>query len=224
MSRFFFWIYTTFMHFHIITLFPKAFDSYINGSILGRAVKNKKIKISFYNPRDFTKSKNKRIDRKPYSGGPGMVIEAPSVIKAVEKAVGKKKNVKILFFSTDGKQFTNQEALKLSKKYKHIILIAGHYEGIDARVQKIFKAEKISIGPYILTGGELPAMIIIDAISRQIQGVLGNIKSVEEKRISNSEVYTRPESFSYKRKKYNVPKILLSGHHKKIEDWKKKRS
>lgn len=210
------------MNFHIITLFPKSFDSYINESILGRAIKDKKIKISFYNPRDFSKDKNRRIDRKPYGGGPGMVIEALPVIKAIEKAVGKKKNVKILFFSTDGKQFTNSKALQLSKKYKHIVLIAGHYEGIDARVQKVFKAEKVSIGNYVLTGGELPAMIVVDTVARQIRGVLGNIESIEESRISSPDVYTRPESFLYKGKKHNVPKVLLSGHHKKIEEWKKK--
>lgn len=212
------------MHFHIITLFPEAFDSYISKSILGRAVEDKKIKISFYNPRDFVKDKNKRVDRKPYGGGPGMVIEAPAVVKAVEKAMGKKKNVKILFFSADGKQFTNTIAKQYSKKYKHIILIAGHYEGIDARVRKIFKAEEISIGPYVLTGGELPAMIVVDAVARQIPGVLGNIESIEEGRVSSSEVYTRPEEFKYKGKNYKVPKVLLSGHHKDIEEWKKSKN
>lgn len=212
------------MNFHIITLFPGAFDSYINESILGRAIRDKKIKVSFYNPRDFTKDKHRRVDQKPYGGGPGMVMEAPSIVKAIEKAVGKKKDVKIIFFSTDGKPFTNQKAIQFSKKFKHIVLIAGHYEGIDARVTKIFKAENISIGEYVLTGGELPAMIVIDAVSRQIPGILGNIESIEESRISSSEVYTRPESFKYKGKNYNVPKVLLSGHHKKIEEWKESKN
>lgn len=212
------------MNFHIITLFPDAFTSYFNESILGRAVQDKKIKVSFYNPRDFTKNKNKRVDQKPYGGGPGMVIEAPAVVKAVEKAVGKKKDVKIIFFAADGKDFTNDKAKQLSKKYKHIVLIAGHYEGIDARVQKIFKAEEVSIGPYVLTGGELPAMIVVDAVSRQIPGILGNIDSIEEGRVSSSEVYTRPEEFKYKGKIQRVPKVLLSGHHKNIEEWKQSKT
>jgi len=211
------------MNFHIITLFPDSFDSYIHDSIIGRAVKDKKIKISFYNPRDFTKDKHKRVDQKPYGGGPGMVMEPISTVKAIQKAVGSKKNVKIIFFATDGKQFDNKKAKNYSKKYKHIVMICGRYEGIDARVRKIFKAEPISIGPFILTGGELPAMVVLDAVSRQIEGVLGNFDSVEEKRLASSEVYTRPEEFVFKGKKYKVPKVLLTGHHKNIEEWRRKR-
>lgn len=208
------------IHFHIITLFPESIRSYVNDSILARAQKSKKIKVTFYNPRDFTKDKHKRIDGRPYGGGPGMVIEAEPVLKAVNKAVGKKKVVKIIFFSPSGKQFNTSDARKFAKKYKHIVLISGHYEGIDVRVRKILKADEISIGPYILTGGEIPAMIIVDAVSRHIKGVLGNMDSIEESRITSSEVYTRPESFLYKGKQYRVPKILLSGNHKEIEEWK----
>lgn len=209
------------MHFHIVTLFPKSFDSYIHDSIIGRAIKDKKIKISFYNPRDFTKDKHKRVDQKPYGGGPGMVMEPVATVKAVKKAIGRKKNVKVVFFATDGKQFSNTLAKNFSKKYKHIIMICGRYEGIDARVQKIFKAEKISIGDYVLTGGELPAMVLLDVVSRQIEGVLGNFDSIEENRITSSEVYTRPEAFTFEGKTYKVPKVLLSGHHKNIEKWKR---
>ncbi|MCH8049852.1 tRNA (guanosine(37)-N1)-methyltransferase TrmD [Patescibacteria group bacterium] len=210
------------MHFHIITLFPEAFKSYLAASIIGRAFKDKKIKVNFYNPRDFTKNSYKRVDQKPYGGGPGMVIEAEATIKAVTKAIGKKKNVKIIFFATSGANFTNQRARKYSKNYKHIVLICGHYEGMDARVRKVFKAEEVSIGPYIVTGGELPALVVLDSVTRQIPGVLGNIASLEENRITNSDVYTRPETITYKGKKYKVPSVLLSGHHKNIEDWKKK--
>lgn len=210
------------MHFHIITLFPEAFESYLGTSIIGRAVKDKKIKVSFYNPRDFTKNPYKRVDQKPYGGGPGMVIEAEATIKAVAKAIGKKKNLKIIFFAASGVNFTNQRARKYSKNYKHIVLICGHYEGMDARVRKVFKAEEVSIGPYIVTGGELPALVVLDSVTRQIPGVLGNIASLEENRITNSDVYTRPETITYKGKKYEVPSVLLSGHHKNIEDWKKK--
>lgn len=213
------------MNFHVVTLFPESFDSYINSSIIGRAIQDKKIKIKFYNPRDFSDNKFRHIDQKPYSGGPGMVIEALPVVKAIEKAlvgINRKKNakIKIIFFSPSGKQFTTDYAKKISKKYTDIIMISGRYEGIDARVKKIFKTEDISVGPYVLTGGELPAEILIDCISRQIEGVLGNFNSLEESRISSSDVYTRPEVLTHKGKKYRVPKVLLSGNHKKIEEWR----
>jgi len=196
--------------------------SYISESIIGRAIKDKKVKIKLYNPRDYVKDKNKRIDSKPYGGGPGMVIQAEPVIRAVAKAKGRKRNIKIFFLSPGGKQFDNKKASMISKKYKDIIIIAGRYEGIDERINKVFKTEKISVGPYVLTGGELPALVMIDAISRQIKGVLGNESSPEEKRISSNSVYTRPERFRHKRKTYKVPPVLLSGHHKKIENWKGK--
>lgn len=223
------------MTFHIITLFPESFKSYTDSSIIGRSIKNKKVILKFYNPRDYTKEKHRRVDQKPYGGGPGMVLEAEAVIKAVEKAIkaitpltplttrGGSKKPKIIWLSPGGKQFDNEYAEKLSKKVKDIIIVCGRYEGIDARVKKVFKVEEISVGPYVVTGGELPAMVILDTISRRIPGVLGKIESVEENRISSSEVYTRPEVLTYKSKKYRVPKILLSGHHKNIEEWKKKR-
>lgn len=219
------------MHFHIITLFPKAFNSYLGESILRRAIEDKKIKVSFYNPRDFTKDKFKRIDRPPYAGGPGMVIQAEPVVRAIESALklaarNRKLKAKIIFLSPSGKQFTNQYAQKTAKKYKHVIIVCGRYEGIDARVKKVFSAsrrmDEISVGPFVLTGGELPAMVILDVIARQVPGVLGNFDSIEERRISSSEVYTRPEVFKYKNKSYRVPKILLSGHRAKIEEWKRR--
>ncbi len=208
------------MHFHIVTLFPESIDSYINTSIIGRAIEDKKIRISFYNPRDFTKNLNHRVDQKPYGGGPGMVVEALPVIMAVQKAKGKKKKVKILLTSPRGTKFTNQTAHKFSANYKHIIIICGRYEGIDARVADVFKPEEISIGDYVLTGGELPAAVILDAVSRGIPGVLGNDDSIEEKRCSSGKVYTRPEILKYKNKTYRVPDVLLSGNHKNIEKWK----
>ncbi|MDD9868031.1 MAG: tRNA (guanosine(37)-N1)-methyltransferase TrmD [Candidatus Campbellbacteria bacterium] len=211
------------MHFHIITLFPDVFKEYLNTSIIGRAVKQKSIKVSFYNPIDFSEKKGKRIDKRPYGGGPGMVIEPMPVLKAFEKAVGRKKDVVSFFFTPSGEEFTSSISNRIRKKYKHIILISGHYEGIDARVQKITKAKKISVGRCILTGGELPAMFVIDAISRHLPNVLGNPDSIEESRVSNSEVYTRPEVFCYKNRKYRVPKVLLSGHHGDIDKWKKGR-
>jgi len=216
------------MHFHIITLFPKAFSSYLGESILKRALEDKKIKVSFYNPRDFTKDKHKRIDRPPYAGGPGMVIQAEPVIRAIESALklvarSKKLKAKIIFLSPRGKQFDNAYAGKIAKSNKHVIIVCGRYEGIDARVKKVFKMDEVSVGPFVLTGGELPAMMIIDVISRQIPGVLGNFDSLEERRVSTPQVYTRPEVFVYKGKKYRVPKVLLSGNTVAINKWKESR-
>ena len=216
------------MTFHIITLFPHAFDSYLGESILKRAIEDKKIKVKFYNPRDFADNKWKRIDRAPYGGGPGMVIQALPVIKAIESVIRSKvksqrSKVKIIWLTPSGKQFTNEYAKKTAKKFSDIIIICGRYEGIDARVKRVFKLDEISVGPFILTGGELPAMLIIDAMSRQVEGVLGDMDSLEESRISSSDVYTRPEIFEFKKKKYRVPKILLSGHRAKIDEWKSSR-
>jgi len=210
------------MNFHIVTIFPESFASYLSESILARAIENKKIKIKFYNPRDFVKVG--RVDYKPYGGGPGMVLKAEPVLKAVAKAVGKKKSgVKIIFLSPGGKLFDNTLAHKFSKSYKDIVIICGNYEGIDARVRKIFRATEISIGNYVLTGGALPALVLIDVIARQVRGVLGKEESLEENRVSSSEIYTRPEVIVYKGKKYKVPEVLLSGHHQKIEEWKQRK-
>jgi tRNA (guanine37-N1)-methyltransferase len=222
------------MNFHLITLFPNIFDSYINESILARAQKEGKIKFYFYNPRDFvkpTKTQQEndkpylRVDDKPYGGGPGMIMQAEPVIKAIESALKKikGKKSKLIFLSPAGKQFDTEYAKTVSKKYTDIIIICGRYEGVDSRVKKIFKAEDISIGPFVLTGGELPAMIIADCVARQIEGVLGNFDSREEERISSSEMYTRPEILVYKNKKYKVPPVLLSGNHAKIDEWRSRK-
>ncbi len=151
-----------------------------------------------------------------------MVIQAEPIIKAIDEAKKKikSKKTRIIFLSPAGKQFDTTYAKVAAKKYTDIIIICGRYEGVDARVKKIFKAEEISIGPFVLTGGELPAMIMTDCISRQIEGVLGNFDSREEERISSSETYTRPEVLLYKGKKYKVPPVLLSGDHKKIDKWR----
>lgn len=216
------------MRFHVITLFPGAFDSYLNESIISRAIEDMKIKVSFYNPRDYSDDKWKRVDQKPYAGGPGMVIQALPTIKAIEKALtkinkNKKTKTKIIFFSPGGTEFTTDYAKKTAKKYTDIIFVCGRYEGIDARVKKVFKMEDVSVGNYVLTGGELPAMVLIDCISRQVEGVLGNFNSLEESRVSSHDSYTRPEVFEYKKKKYRVPKVLLSGNHKEIDEWKRTR-
>ena len=233
------------MKFNIITIFPDIFNSYLNESILKRAQKNKLIDIKIHNLRDFTKDRHKKVDDRPFGGGPGMVFKIEPLVKAilslksrVNPPAGGQKS-KIILFTPGGKQFDNKIAKQLAENYDNLILICGRYEGIDARVKKViydlgFKIQEISIGPYVLTGGELPAMILIDSVSRQISGVLGNIQSLEEgryglpvyphtKRSCGVGVYTRPEVFVYKNKKYRVPKILLSGDHKKIEKWRNKK-
>ncbi len=236
------------MRFHIITIFPDIFDSYLNESILGRAIKEKHVSVKFYNPRDYVKAQNKNnykpVDDRPYGGGPGMVMRPEPILKAVEKAIStiskissgprsgarpaqkfsnrlNKNKIQIINFIPSAEKFTTIEAKKISKKYTDIILICGRYEGIDARVDKILKTKKYSIGDYVLTGGELPAMVLIDCIARQIPGVLGKYESLEEERVSSSEVYTRPEILKYNNKNYRVPKVLLSGNHAEVEKWKK---
>jgi tRNA (guanine37-N1)-methyltransferase len=228
--------------FHIITLFPESFSSYLGESILARAQKEKLFSVAFYNPRTFVKpnksqkGKKKpylRVDDRPYGGGPGMVMEAMPVIKAIEKALAtaksakNKKNFKkelIIFLSPSGAQFTNALGTKFAKEYSDIIIICGRYEGIDARIKKIFKMTDISVGPFVTTGGEVPAMLMIDVMARQIPGVLGKFESREESRVASSDVYTRPEALEYKGKKYKVPKVLLSGDHKKIEEWREEKN
>ena len=217
------------MKFHIVTLFREACEAYTSASILGRAQENKKIKVSYYNPREFSKSRHQKVDDTPYGGGPGMVMQVEPILRAVEKAVGKKraipataKKIKILLMSPRGKVFDQAYAKKLAQSYDDVVLISGRYEGIDARVKKILKAEEVSTGPYVLTGGELPALSIVDAVSRHIPGVLGKSESIEESRISSGEMYTRPETFEWKGKKYRVPAVLQSGDHKKIDEWRMK--
>lgn len=207
------------IHFHIVTLFPESIEPYLKASILGKAQEKKAIKVSFYDPKDFTRDKYGRVDRRPYGGGPGMVLEPDGMLRAVQKAAGKKKP-HMIFFATDGEIFDEAMAKKLAKK-KDIVFIAGHYEGVDARVQKILKAKKVSVGPYVLTGGELPAATMIDAIARFVPGVLGKAESLENSRVSSPEVYTRPEVLEWKGKKYKVPAVLKSGNHAKIDEWKR---
>jgi tRNA (guanine37-N1)-methyltransferase len=186
--------------------------------------------------RDFVTNKWGKADERPYGGGPGMVLQAEPVIRAVEsiqKKLNKSKksmiyhtfrNPKVIITSATGKPLTNTYA-KALRKYKDVIIVCGRYEGLDARAKKILKAEEVSIGPYILMGGEVPALAIIDATARQIKGVLGKYESLEEGRIASAEVYTRPEVITHKGKSYRVPKVLLSGHHANIDALRgKKRS
>ena len=226
------------MTFHVVTLFPEVVEAYTNASILGRAIKQKKLNIKTYQLRKFAGNKWGKVDERPYGGGPGMVLRAEPVIKAVQKIkeqiaqakrkrdydimIYGKKQPKVIITSAGGKPFTNAYAKKLAKE-KDVIIVCGRYEGIDARAKKILKAEEVSVGPYILTGGEGPALAIIDATARQIKGVLGKFESLEEGRVASHDVYTRPEIMIYHNQKYRVPKVLLSGHHAKMDSWKSKK-
>lgn len=218
------------LHFHIITMFPESIEPYLQASMIGKAIEKKLIKVSYYDPKDFigksTRTQDVRVDRRPYGGGPGMVMRPEPMLLAAQKAIGKKKGAEKIFFATDGVQFDEAMAKRLAKPArrggkKDILLICGHYEGVDARVQKILKAKKVTMGPFVLTGGELPAATMIDAIARFVPGVLGKAESLEASRVSSPEVYTRPETLSWKKKKYKVPEVLLSGNHAKIDEWKK---
>ncbi len=214
------------IRFHIVTIFPEAVRPYMDASILGRAQEAGHISISYFDPRENAGNKWGKVDDRPYAGGPGMVMTAEPLLRTLEKiakSIAKRKNtkIKVILFAPGGKQFTNAYAKTLVQKYTDIVLIAGRYEGIDARVKKIFKAEEVSVGPFVLTGGEVPSMVLVDACARQIEGVLGKHESVEEMRTASPEVYTRPEVLEWKGKNYRVPKVLLGGDHKKIEEWRK---
>lgn len=208
--------------------------AYTDASVLGRAqktdkgkgakVRGKKISVNYYNPRDFANGQHKKVDDKPYGGGPGMVMQAEPILKAWQKAVGRKKDqkkVKTLITSVRGKTFDQKMAKDLANKYEHVVIIAGRYEGIDSRVQKALKAEYVSVGDYILTGGELPALTIVDSTARQVPGVLGDIDSLEDDRNTSGEAYTRPGVFEFKKKKYKVPPVFLGGNHAEIERWRR---
>lgn len=225
------------MNFHVITLFPEVCQAYTDASVLGRAqktdkgrgakVRGKKISISYYNPRDYADDKHRKVDDKPYGGGPGMVMKAEPIIKAWQKAVGRKqdqKKVKTLIMSPRGKVFTQKLAKDYAKKYDHLVLISGRYEGIDTRVKSALKAEEVSVGDYILTGGELPALTIIDSTARQIVGVLGTLESLEDERATTGETYTRPEVIVYNKKKLKVPAVFVGGNHAAIKQRRQPKS
>lgn len=228
------------MRFYIITVFPKIFDSYFNESIIKRARAKKLVHIKIHDLRKFTRDKHKKVDGRPYGGGPGMVLKAEPIARAIrsllKSSISKsqfpifKLRTKVILFSVGGKQFTQKMARDFVKKYDRIIMISGHYEGVDERIKKVIedyklKIENLSIGSYVLTGGELPAMVVIDAVARHISGVLGKEESLEETRYGvGVPVFTRPESFFWQGKKYPVPKVLLSGRHAEIEEWRKRQA
>ncbi len=214
------------MRFHLVTLFAEACDAYLSASILARARKEKKIAVSYVNPRDFVDNKWGKVDERPYGGGPGMVVMALPIVKAVEKALKKAKKPVVVWFSPGAKQFTNKEADALAK-YSDVVLVCGRYEGIDERAKKIIKTlapvKEFAVGEAVYTGGEVPAMAIVDAVSRRLPGVLGKDASVEERRTAASQVYTRPDTISWKGKSYKVPAVLKTGHHANIDGYRLKK-
>lgn len=222
------------MRFDVITIFPKIIDVYVGESIIKRARAKKLVEFHVHDLRGYTKERHHKVDDRPYGGGPGMVLQIGPLARALEAIVPKMKNAqrktKIVLFSAGGKQFDLKMAQRWAKEYDRLVMIAGRYEGVDERIKKLYKVEEVSVGPYVLTGGELPALIVADAVSRHIPGVLGRHESLEEERHGiGVPVYTRPEIFQWpangqgkKKKTYRVPKVLLSGDHKKIDEWRKK--
>ena len=207
------------MQFDVLTLFPEMFEP-LNESIIGRAKEKGLININLINIRDFSKNKHKKVDDTPYGGGAGMVM-MPDVVYDSYKSLNSK-DAKVIYMSPQGQKLNQKKVVELSKE-KHIILLCGHYEGIDQRVIDEIVDEEISIGDYVLTGGELPAMIVIDSVSRYIEGVLKDDSTKEEsfsEGLLEYPQYTRPEIFNGKQ----VPEVLLSGHHENIDKWRREQS
>lgn len=215
------------MIFDIITIFPRIFDSYFSESILKRAQKNNLIEIIIHNLRDYAKDKHKTVDDTPYGGGAGMVLKVDSIyetVKFIKSTKSKTKKTRVILFSAKGKKYTQKDARRLAK-YDNLILICGRYEGVDERVAEHIADEEISIGNFVLTGGEIPAMILVDSVSRLLSGILGNAESaLEESHSIDGQLeypqYTKPEKFN----DWIVPKVLLSGNHKEIKLWRNKKS
>lgn len=202
--------------FDCLTLFPEMFDS-LKKSIIGRAIENEKIEINLVNIRDFSKDKHKKVDDTPYGGGAGMVMKANVVYDAYKSL--KTDDAKVIYMSPQGKTLNQKKVEELSKQ-EHLIILCGHYEGIDQRVIDKIVDEEISIGDYVLTGGEIPAMVLIDSVSRYAEGVISQ-ESIEEESFANGLLeypqYTRPEVFEGEK----VPSVLLSGNHQNIAKWRK---
>lgn len=232
--------------FDIITIFPRVVEAYAQESILGRAQKAKKIKIKAHDLRTFSKDKHRRVDDTPYGGGAGMVMQIEPIdraVRKVKKVTGAKRvkrvKTRVILTSASGKTFTQQDAKRLSK-YDQLIFICGRYEGVDARVESEIADESLSIGNYVLTGGELPAMVMTDSVARLIPGVLGAKASLDEESHTTPgqleyPQYTKPEVYEYKvgsgqvaggrkKKLLKVPPVLLSGNHAEIKKWRREQS
>ncbi len=219
------------MQFHIVTIFPRILDSYLKESIIGRAQKSGVIEIFAHNLRDYTTDKHGKVDDTPYGGGAGMVLQVQPIHACVEKikkliAKNEKNNLpkagktRVILFSAKGKKYTQRTAERLSK-YDNLILICGRYEGVDERVAEHIADEESSIGDYVLTGGELPAMIVVDSVTRLLPGVLGNEESAKheshkDKNYKEHPQYSKPPEFNG----WQVPEVLMSGNHGEIRKWR----
>lgn len=210
-------------HFDIITIFPDVVEPYTQASILGRAQRAKLISVRAHDLRDWTSDKHKTVDDTPYGGGAGMVMKVEPFEKAVKKIKRRFKKTRVIVTAASGKTFTQEDAKRLAK-YDQIIFLCGRYEGIDHRVTEHIADEAFSIGNYVLTGGELPAMVMIDAIARMVPGVIEKeslaTESHSEEGYTEYPQYTKPEEY----KGWKVPKVLLSGDHKRIQEWREKHS
>jgi len=206
----------------IITIFPKIFDSFLNESIIKRAQVNKKIVINVHDLREYTEDKHKKVDDRPFGGGPGMVMMAQPFFDAVKK-IKSKRDSRVIMMCPSGKKL-NQKIAKNLSKLKNLVIICGHYEGIDERVREEIVDETISVGDYVLTGGELPALTLIDCVTRLIPGVIGKEESLTDESFENGLLeypqFTRPANF----RGIKVPNVLLSGNHSLIENWRKEQS
>jgi len=209
------------MKIDILTIFPEMFEGPFRESMIKRAQEKKLVEIKIHDLRQWTKDKHKTVDDKPFGGGPGMVIKVEVIDKALKDL--KTDKTKVILLSPQGKTFKQGKAQKLSK-LKHIIMICGHYEGFDERIREHLVDEEISIGDYVLTGGEIPAMVIVDTVVRLIPGVVGNEKSIKDESFSKGWLeypqYTRPADY----KGWQVPEVLLSGDHEKIKKWRKEQA
>ena len=212
------------MNYHVLTLFPEMIEQGLNTSITGRAAKSGLININAVNIRDYSQNKHGKVDDYPYGGGAGMVMQAEPVYKAYEAVLeGIEKKPRVIYLTPQGKVFNEDMAMEFSKE-QDLIFLCGHYEGIDERVLETIVTDNVSIGDYVLTGGELPAMVMIDAISRLIPGVLNNDVSAEFETFNDNLLeypqYSRPEEWNGMK----VPSILLSGHHSNVEKWRREQS
>jgi tRNA (guanine37-N1)-methyltransferase len=214
------------MRIDILTLFPEMFAGPLDYSIVKRAQEKNDLQIKIHNLRDWATDKYKSVDDHPYGGGAGMILRVDIIEKAIstlKSQITNHKSQKVILLDAGGKRFTQKKAVQLSKE-THLIIICGHYEGVDHRIHEHIADEVISVGDYVLSGGEIPAMVVVDTVVRLLPGVLGNPNSLEEESFNETGVeypqYTRPEEY----KGWKVPKVLLSGNHKEIKKWREKAS
>lgn len=231
--------------FHIVTLFPEPIETYLASSVLGRASKAGLLRFHLINLREFGEGPHKKVDDRPFGGGAGMVLMPGPLVRAARAALRGARNrskAKLVLFSAKGKPFTQAHAVRWARQYRHLVLIAGRYEGVDERVRKVLGAEEISLGPYVLTDGDAPAMVVASAVGRLVPGVIKASSLTEESHTFRSARgtvptrtagrqgmleyphYTRPLVFIDRGKRYSVPRVLASGDHTAINAWRRTKS